>query len=252
MIKLLKTIAIVILTLLLLLSVVAIVSTRAVIESMEPSSLKPVFQEAATKVLLKTADKNQSSETMYNQALILCQIQSGMTISLSQFGIADSVTISCDEMKSAGDLNNSIKLLAGKVYDKAYSGTYGCVGFDCITKKQPFGLITKESIDYFSKLVLKFMVVFAILLILQFFLFSYKKNFFFMNGVLWMIISLPLIGILSFMKMSGFTISILPANLMSAILNSFRLDFIIIAVISLVFLAVGYYIGSKNKESDKK
>ena len=248
--EILKTAGIVILTLLLVLSLIISLSAKTASKSLEYSNLKPAFQETVAKVLLNSFKQNpeQKPDDMYNSALVECKKKNSIEMPTSNLGLEENITLACEEIKDAGSIDKVINIAAGKIFDKNYYKKYDCNFFTCSGNSKLLFLISHSSKQLFSKLFLIFLFIFVGLLILEFFIFSKKKNFFVLNGVLWISISLPLIAILTIIKNNNSSFGYVSTDFVFGVIGGLRFDSLIIGAVSLIFLVPGIILNFRIKQ----
>jgi len=247
-VKILKIAGIIILSFLLIASLFATIAARTASVSINSATIKPVFQEIASSVLIQEiAKKNLNPEQAYDQILIKCGYTSGISIPLEAFYLKGNATIGCDELKKAGSLNESIKLLTGKVYDQVYNNKYSCSGLDCLTEKMPLVWLNKDSEKFFIKLFYLALLISILILAAEFFLFDKKKSFFITNGMLLIVISL-LIIIASELIINNFIPAWAPAELIKTIVSVIKLNYIGLAVFGAIFICTGVILAYRNSK----
>ena len=205
--------------------------------SSDYSTIKPklVF---AVKELFKNEKINLAKEVTNNFEYINLQCQKNSEFIYEDSSLNYIFNIPCNITPQ--DPESILNYGINNFIEQAYYKNYSCDFFECIKNLEsleaPFFLVSKKAHDYWKEKFYLSLIISFILIFLTFILVEKKENFFFVNGMLLIVASIP------FMKLNWILsfLSIGPILLFLKIIFSYSHSIFLIGFISgIIFLGTG-------------
>lgn len=199
--------------------------------SLEYDVVKPELKNVVQEVLNERGFVKEINENL-DIINLYCENNSEYVFSMENF--EEDLVIPCSVV--AGGLNTVVDYGVTDFVDNVYYGEYNCNFLDCISKGEPYALVSQKSKDYFNSKFYLALIISLIFLCLMFFLVENKSNFFILSGLILIVSSLPLMKL---KEVFGFFTEKIFLSVLTVYFTSAYLVFLKFIIFGLIFLSIG-------------